>query len=144
VSRGPRVILLARVVLAVGAANLVAEVLVYGAIIAPSMREGSEVSLWVWGGMYVPVLLACAWVSAWITTPFEAVLAGLTAGAVAQIEKWILAMLRASGHESSLAALAPAEFWTTHFARMTAGFIVLFAILFAARRALGAARRSAG
>jgi hypothetical protein len=139
--RGAAVVV--RAAVAVGAANLAAEVLVYGALIAPSRGEASSVPLWAWACMYVPVLVACAWVSARITRPLEVVLAGVSAGTVAQLEKWALALVSAPGHESSLAALAPAEFWTVHFARMTSGFVVLFAILFAARRALRA-RGAAG
>jgi hypothetical protein len=132
--------LVARTVVIVGLANLVAELLIYGAVIAPSTADDAAVSPWMWVFMYVPVFMACVWVSAGVHRVAEVVVVGVASGVVAQVEKWALALLDAPGHEASLALVSPITFWTSHFARMTSGFIVLFAVLFVSRRMLASAR----
>jgi hypothetical protein len=134
--------LAARVLVIVGVANLVAELLIYGALIVPSVPEGERVPAWMWALMYAPVLAASVWVSRGITRVPEVFVAGVTAGCVAQLEKWALAVLGARGHEAGLAAVAPETFWGPHFARMTLGFVALFAILAVASRAASGRTRA--
>jgi hypothetical protein len=134
-AKGAPARLVARVIVIVGAANLAAELLIYGALIVPSVEEGERVPAWMWALMYAPVLAASVWASRGIARVSEVVVAGVAAGCVAQLEKWALAVLGAAGHAEGLAAVAPATFWGPHFARMTLGFVVLFAIIAVVSRA---------
>lgn len=113
-------------VLAVGLANLVAELGVYVLCIAPKLASGAPVPALFWILMYLPVLVACIAVGRTVASMRVAIACGVAAGLVAQIEKLALALLGVPGYSESLAIVAPARFWTVHLARMTFGFVVLF------------------
>lgn len=121
----------ARAALVVGLANLVAELAIFGALFAPRLAAGEPMPWWMWVVMYLPVLAAMVWVARAFTRLVQPIAAGIATGCVAQVEKWALAVWGAAGHDAALASVAPTTFWTVHFARMTFGFVAVYALLYA-------------
>jgi hypothetical protein len=131
---GARIVRVALVsTVAVGIATLVAEVGIYAQLIAPRYRSMPLVPIYAWVAMYLPVLLACVFVTPKLAVARDAVTAACAAGAITQLEKWALAIAGLPSHAQTLAVTDPARFWSIHFARMTFGFLVLFGLLFLAR-----------
>ncbi len=127
-------------VILVGIANAFAE-LVYGAYLVPRFTTLSAIPLRWFVVMYAPVLFTCVLVASRASSWRGAWAGALGASSIAQIEKLVLAMVGAPGHEASAAAVSPAHFWTVHFARMTFGFVVIFSVAYAIH---GARSRRAG
>jgi hypothetical protein len=98
--------------LAIGGANLIAELGIYALVIVPRLGSVPRVPIVWWAGMYAPVLIACALVAWRLRSASEVVAAALGSGIVAQIEKWGLALAHAPGHAKSLAFEDPARFWS--------------------------------
>ncbi|MEW5848358.1 MAG: hypothetical protein AB2A00_06065 [Myxococcota bacterium] len=110
-------------------AMLVAEVGIYGQLIVPRLPSVARVPLGWWAGMYLPVLLACVVVGVRLRSGWDVVVHALLAGAITQVLKQVLAVLQAPGHLKSMAVEDPLAFWTVMSARITFGFLVLFAII---------------
>lgn len=112
----------------VGAANLLAELGIFGAYLIP--RYGSLAAIPPAGFvvMYFPVLVACMALGMRLRGASAILAAGLGAGAAATITKWALALAGAAGHETSLASVDPARFFGLQAGRMTLGFVVLLTI----------------
>lgn len=107
------------------AAQLVAELLIYGQWMVPALPRVSRVPLWWWAGMYAPVLVACVWGGVRVQRVRDAVALAVLMGLVTQVLKWALAHAGAPGHHKSAALEDPVAFWTTFHARVTGGFLVL-------------------
>lgn len=114
---------------AVGLANAIAELGIYGVLIVPRLGSTPHVPLLWWAGMYLPVLFACIAVGVRLRSSAEALLAGLAAGVVAAAEKLLLALVHAPGHAGSDALEAQLRFLTVGLGRMTLGFVLVFLLV---------------
>ncbi len=127
----------ASVGLAIGLANLVAEVVIYGALLVPRYPDPHRMPWYGFAAMYVPVLLAAIAVGARLRGAAAIGTAALAAGAAVTLEKAALAWAEAPGHQASLAATNPARFLALQAPRMALGFLALFALIAAVARRVG-------
>lgn len=117
-------------IVVVGATHAFAERFVFGEWIVPRYGGVHGVPLAWWVAMYAPVLVGCVVLAFRARSAREAAIAGVVAGLVAAIEKLVLALVDAPGHEASLAIVSPARFWTVQLVRMTFGFVVLLLLAY--------------
>lgn len=115
-------------IVVVGVTHAFAERFVFGEMIVPRYGGVHGVPLAWWVAMYAPVFVGCVVLGIRAHSTREAALAGVVAGLVAAIEKLVLALAHAPGHETSLVIVSPARFWTVQLVRMTFGFVVLLVL----------------
>lgn len=120
----------------IAVANALLELILYPFWLHPIELDGERIPIALWSIAYIPLGVACVHAGLRSKRALDAILIGLGAGIVAQLTKAILAALSYPGHEESLAAASPGEFYTVHFARMTIGFIVLLLLVYDVKRRL--------